>query len=126
MKKNILFVDDEPNILKGLQRSLRPLRTFWDMEFAEGAKNALALLERQAFDVIVSDMRMPEMDGLEAARLIRKQEEGTGRHLPIIAMTAHAMLQDRESCIKAGMDDYVAKPINPEMLYTVLARYCQG
>ena len=64
MKQRILFVDDEPNILRGLQRSLRPLRNLWEMTFVEGAFSALECLEKESFDVIVSDMRAP----LEKAR----------------------------------------------------------
>jgi CheY-like chemotaxis protein len=62
------------------------------------------------------DIQMPEIDGLEATAVIRKQEESTGKHLPIIAMTAHAMQGDRERCFAAGMDGYIAKPIQPQDL----------
>jgi CheY-like chemotaxis protein len=72
---------------------------------------ALAALERERFDVVLMDVQMPEMDGFQATSAVRAQEAGTGRHLPIIAMTAHAMAGDRERCVQAGMDGYVAKPI---------------
>ena len=62
------------------------------------------------------DVQMPEMDGFEATRAIREMEKNTGRHIPIIAMTAHAMKGDRELCIEAGMDAYVPKPISIENL----------
>jgi HPt (histidine-containing phosphotransfer) domain-containing protein len=69
------------------------------------------------------DVQMPEMDGLEATQQIRELEKNTGRHIPIIAMTAHAMPGDRERCLKAGMDDYVTKPIEPKVLFSALDRW---
>jgi PAS domain S-box-containing protein len=73
------------------------------------------------FDLVLMDLQMPEMDGLEAAAAIRTAEWGTGRHMPIIAMTAHAMKGDRERCLQAGMDGYVAKPVQPEELCRAIA-----
>jgi CheY-like chemotaxis protein len=69
------------------------------------------VLARESFDVILMDVQMPGMDGFEVTGRIRKKEENTGTHQPIIAMTAHALAGDRERCLAAGMDDYVAKPI---------------
>jgi len=69
------------------------------------------------------DCQMPEMDGFEATQEIRKKELGTGRHIPIIAMTANAMQDDRQQCIKAGMDDYISKPIDFPKLQDILDRW---
>ncbi|NSW86101.1 MAG: response regulator [Syntrophobacteraceae bacterium] len=85
-------------------------------------QEALRALEMIPYDLILMDVQMPVMDGFEATRLIRKSEEGTGKHIPIIAMTAHATKGDRESCIEAGMDDYISKPIRPEELVEGIER----
>src|ERR671938_686744 len=68
------------------------------------------------------DIQMPEMDGFEALRLIRQQQNRTGVHVPVIAMTAHAMSGDRERCLSAGMDDYIAKPISRDEVFRVIER----
>jgi CheY-like chemotaxis protein/HPt (histidine-containing phosphotransfer) domain-containing protein len=84
-------------------------------------KEALAALEREAFDAVLMDVQMPEMGGFEATGLLR-QREGAGPHVPVIAMTAHAMKGDRERCMEAGMDDYVSKPIRAHELAEALGR----
>ena len=84
---------------------------------------ALAAIERENFDVVLMDVQMPEMDGFEATAAIRAQERDSGKHLPIIAMTAHAMAGDRERCLAAGMDNYIAKPINARALIEVLQQF---
>ncbi len=83
-------------------------------------RQALTVLDQEKFDVVLMDIQMPEMDGLEATAAIRAQEQSTGSHLPIIAMTAHAMKGDRERCLQAGMDGYISKPIRAQELYQVL------
>jgi PAS domain S-box-containing protein len=83
---------------------------------AANGREALAALEQEAFDLVLMDVQMPEMDGFEVTAAIRAKEKRTGRHLPIIAMKAHAMKGDRERCLAAGMDGYIAKPILPEEL----------
>jgi len=81
---------------------------------------ALAALGRENFDLVLMDVQMPEMDGFEATRAIRKDENGTNRHVPIIAMTAHAMTGDKELCLAAGMDGYISKPIRPGDLLNLI------
>lgn len=83
---------------------------------AQTGQAALRAWESQAFDVILMDVQMPEMDGLEATSAIRQLEQRTGAHIPIIAMTAHAMSGDRERCLAAGMDEYLSKPIRARQI----------
>lgn len=82
---------------------------------------AVGACERAVFDLILMDVQMPEMDGLEATALLRLRERQTGRHTPIIAMTAHALKGDRERCLAAGMDGYVSKPIRADDLFLCIA-----
>ncbi|MEE9389996.1 MAG: response regulator, partial [Candidatus Aminicenantaceae bacterium] len=83
---------------------------------ANNGQEALRTLNKDRIDLILMDVQMPEMDGFETTVSIREKEKKTGFHIPIIAMTAHAMKGDRERCIEAGMDDYIAKPIKTEEL----------
>jgi two-component system sensor histidine kinase/response regulator len=89
---------------------------------AHNGWEALATLERKSFDLVLMDVQMPEMDGLEATRIIRQREQTTGKHIPIIGLTAHAMRGDRECCLKAGMDGYLSKPIHVTELFETIAR----
>lgn len=84
---------------------------------AGDGKLALEAIDREPFDIVLMDVQMPVMDGFAATKAIRRKEEGTARHLPIIAMTANAMKGDRERCLEAGMDDYIAKPVEAARLY---------
>ncbi|MBZ5592452.1 MAG: response regulator [Acidobacteriia bacterium] len=86
----------------------------------ENGREVLAALAEQCFDLVLMDVQMPEMDGLEATAVIRETERRTGAHLPIVAMTAHAMKGDEERCLNAGMDDYVSKPITPSELFAAV------
>jgi CheY-like chemotaxis protein/HPt (histidine-containing phosphotransfer) domain-containing protein len=83
---------------------------------ASNGRQAAARAAEQPFDVILMDVQMPEMDGLEATSAIRERERPSGSHVPIVAMTAHAMAGDRERCLQAGMDGYVSKPLRPDEL----------
>ena len=93
------------------------------VEVASDGMEALAAFTRDAFDLILMDVQMPVMDGYDATLAIRAAEQGTGRHVPIVALTAHAMKGDREICLNAGMDDYLGKPIRPRELASVLERW---
>jgi two-component system sensor histidine kinase/response regulator len=83
-------------------------------------KEAIEILERESVDVVLMDVQMPEMDGFEATKAIRKGESGNARHVPIIAMTAHAMSSDRERCLASGMDGYISKPIRADDLLRLI------
>ncbi len=93
---------------------------------ANNGKEAIAAWASREFDVVLMDVEMPEMDGLEATAVIRVKERQTGKHVPIIAMTAHAMKGDRERCLEAGMDDYVPKPIRAQYLFETLESVLRG
>jgi len=86
---------------------------------------ALEALEKKQFDVVLMDVQMPEMDGLEATAAIRKKEKVSGGHIPIVAMTAHAMKGDTQLCLDAGMDGYVSKPVRASKLYETIERLAQ-
>ena len=89
---------------------------------AEDGRQAIEALGKQPFDLILMDMQMPELDGVEAAILIREREKSSGEHIPIIALTANAMMGDRERCLDSGMDDYVSKPIQVKDLFAAIER----
>lgn len=119
-KLNILLAEDNPVNQKVAIHLLQ--KKGHRVTVAENGRQALEILEREKFDLVLMDVQMPEMDGFEATRQIRQREKSSGEHLPVVAMTAHAMKGDREKCLEAGMDDYVAKPLYPEELYRVIER----
>jgi len=90
---------------------------------AANGREALQAIEKESFDLVLMDVQMPEMDGFEATAALRQRERSTGAHLPVIALTAHAMKGDRERCLAAGMDGYLAKPIHPKELDHVLHKF---
>jgi signal transduction histidine kinase/HPt (histidine-containing phosphotransfer) domain-containing protein len=115
----VLLADDNPI---NQQVATRMLEKAGHVAVVAGSgKEALAALERQPFDLVLMDVEMPEMSGFEATAVVREREKGTGRHVPIIAMTAHALKGDREKCLAAGMDGYVAKPIQAHELLRAIA-----
>ena len=86
-------------------------------------RQAIEAVARVTYDVVLMDVQMPEMDGFDATVAIRQQEAGTGRRVPIVAMTAHAMDGDRDRCLEAGMDDYLPKPVTSQALLQAVSRW---
>jgi PAS domain S-box-containing protein len=118
-KLHILVADDNLVNLR-LARSLLAKQGHSVLTVGSG-REALAALEKQSFDLVLMDVQMPDMDGFEATKAIRAQERISQKHLPIVAMTAHAMIGDRERCLAAGMDSYVTKPVDANKLSAAIA-----
>ena len=117
----ILLVEDNAVNRKLALRLLE--KAGHEVRVAENGLRAVGMLQTNQFDLILMDVQMPEMDGFEATAAIRAIERNTHAHIPIIAMTAHAMKGDRERCLEAGMDGYIAKPINREELRAVISEH---
>ena len=98
----------------------------YSVDAVDNGAQALEKAQVNPYSVVLMDVQMPEMDGFEATHHIREWEQQTGQHIPIIAMTAHAMQGDRERCLEAGMDDYVTKPLEPKVLFSALDRWAQA
>jgi two-component system sensor histidine kinase/response regulator len=114
----ILLVED--NVVNQRVASGLLTRRGHYVTLAQDGREALALLEHETFDVVLMDLQMPVMGGLEATIALRRRELGTGRHLRVVAMTAHAMSADRDRCLAAGMDGYISKPVEPPVLFAVV------
>jgi CheY-like chemotaxis protein len=112
----ILLVEDNP-VNQRVARALLARKGHSVVVAANGREALDAVAAEPAFDLVLMDLQMPEMDGLEATAAIRAGEEGTGRRLPIVALTA---LADRERCLAAGMDAYLSKPVQPHQLFRTL------
>jgi len=97
-----------------------------EIRVVNNGREAVAAVAHEAFDVILMDVQMPVMSGVEATGTIREAERQTGRHVPIVAMTAHAMKGDRERFLAAGMDEYVSKPLRAEEMLAAIARAIRG
>jgi CheY-like chemotaxis protein len=115
----ILLVEDNPVNQKVATRLLE--KAGHAVTIAENGREALTWLDNQPFDLVLMDVQMPKMDGLEATATIRQSEQGTDRHVPIVALTANAMVGDREKCLEAGMDAYVTKPVHAPVLFQAMA-----
>jgi CheY-like chemotaxis protein len=89
----------------------------------ENGKEALQAVEENSFDLVLMDIQMPEMDGVETTKAIRERERIIGGHVPIVAMTAHAMKGDKERFLEVGVDGYVAKPVKSRVLVEIVEHY---
>jgi CheY-like chemotaxis protein len=116
----ILLAEDNVTNQKVVQRMLE--KRGYRVDTVGNGREALQSHALTPYDLILMDVQMPEMDGFEATQGIRRHEEASGAHTPIIAMTAHAMKGDRELCLEAGMDDYVSKPVQPSLLVESMTR----
>jgi CheY-like chemotaxis protein len=114
-RARILLVED--NVVNQRVASGLLTRRGHHVTVAPNGREALTRLEHETFDLVLMDLQMPLMGGLDATVAIRQGEHLTGQHVRIVAMTAHAMTSDRERCLAAGMDGYLSKPIDPVMLY---------
>jgi CheY-like chemotaxis protein/HPt (histidine-containing phosphotransfer) domain-containing protein len=122
----ILLVEDSPANQKLMLYMLR--KQEYEVVVANNGLEALATLDKageRAFNLILMDVQMPQMNGFEATRVIREREKGSTAHLPIVALTAYAMKGDRERCIEAGMDGYLSKPIHREHLLEIIERFAR-
>ena len=119
--KRILLVEDEPINREIAQALLEDVGFIVDL--AEDGGKAIERVQAATYDLILMDMQMPHINGLEATRQIRLLPEGAA--IPIIAMTANAFAEDRELCIEAGMNDFIAKPVSVSLLYQKLCAWLQ-
>ncbi len=115
----VLVVEDNPVNQRVIQLMLERLECKVDV--AADGQVALNMLQSTVYDVVFMDVQMPVMDGLQATAALRERERGGGRHVPVVAITAHAMESDRERCLASGMDDYISKPVRQRDLLQVLA-----
>jgi len=122
--RRVLIAEDNP-VNQKLAVKLLEKAGYRTMVVANG-REALSALEKEAFDLVLMDVQMPEMDGFEATAAIRERENGTGVHLPVVALTAHAIKGDEERCRAAGMDAYLPKPIRARQLYDLLETLSQA
>ncbi|MDA1015601.1 MAG: response regulator [Planctomycetota bacterium] len=117
-KLRILIADDHPANRRLASRILE--KRGHESVAANNGREVLELLDKQQFDLVLLDVQMPEMDGFQTTAAIRERERETGKHMPLIALTAHAMKGDRERCLSAGMDAYLSKPLQTRELVAVV------
>jgi PAS domain S-box-containing protein len=120
----VLLAEDNPYNQAFLE-DLLPRRGH-TVRVADDGRAALAALEHEDFDVLLLDIHMPELDGFQVVAAQRRREQGTGRHLPVIALTARSADGERERCLRAGMDDYLAKPVRASDLFAAIDRVASG
>ncbi len=118
----ILAVDDHPVNQVFAKKLLKKLG-FAYVDLAEDGHEALEMIDSNSYDIVLMDCQMPELDGYQATTMLREKETVSGQHLPVIALTANAMVGDKEKCLKAGMDDYLSKPIKPDKLLGMLTEW---
>jgi signal transduction histidine kinase/ActR/RegA family two-component response regulator len=119
--QRVLVVEDNP-----VNRKVTTLilsKAGWSVAHAENGLEALERCAEERFDLVLMDCQMPALDGFEATRRIRERERGSGERVPIVALTANALVGDRETCLAAGMDDFVAKPVHAQALVAVIERW---
>jgi len=116
-----ILVAEDNAVNQALVRRLLEKRGYSIVVVGDG-RAAVAALEQGTFDIVLMDVQMPDMDGFAATAIIREREQESGRHIPIVAMTAHALKGDPERCLAEGMDAYVSKPIRTDELFGTLER----
>jgi CheY-like chemotaxis protein len=116
----VLLAEDNP-FNQAVMREMLEKRGH-SLRIAADGREALAALEEDSFDVLLLDVHMPEVDGFQVVAALRRREEGTGRRLPVVALTARSTEGDRERCLRSGMDEYLAKPVRPAELFALLDR----
>jgi CheY-like chemotaxis protein len=121
---NVLLAEDNAVNARLVMATL--LKHGHNVQMVENGRQAVDAALKGEFDVVLMDVQMPEMDGMEATAAIRSTEAGSDRHLPIVALTAHAMTGDKEACLKAGMDYYLSKPIHVKELLALLEGISSG
>lgn len=117
-----ILVAEDNQVNQKLVKELLSKKNY-DVTVVENGLKIFDVLEQADFDLILMDIQMPIMDGLEATAIIREIEKGTGKHIPIIGITAYAVKADRDKCLEAGMDDYLAKPFVKEEFYRMIEKY---
>jgi PAS domain S-box-containing protein len=120
-RARILMADDSPLIRRVARHQLEELQ--YGVDIVENGALAVAAVATGEYELVLMDMRMPEMDGLRATMAIREAERTSGRHIVIVALTANVLDGDREKCVAAGMDDFLAKPLKLDALHVVLKRW---
>ena len=118
---NILLVED--NLLNQKVVTFNLRKKNYNVTAVANGHDAVDVYKNNTFDLVLMDIMLPGMNGYEITKVIRDSEKETNEHIPIIALTANALENDREKCLNAGMDDYLAKPFSAEELYKTMERY---